>query len=86
MMTKKTAAEIKAQVALMLQELPDGWLEQEMAAARRDPGRDVNTLEMICAALEDQVKKQPPKKCPPRKRAQQARPMEHCDDEDALLD
>ncbi len=68
MMTKKTAAEIKAQVAQMLKELPDGWLEREMAAARRDPKRDVKTLEMICAALEDKVKKQP-KKRSPRKRA-----------------
>jgi len=56
MMTKKTAAEIKAQVAQMLKELPDGWLEREMAAARHDPKRDVKTLEMICAALEDQTK------------------------------
>ena len=69
MMTKKTAAEIKAQVAQMLKELPDGWLEREIAVARHDPNRDVKALEMICAALEDQVKKQPSKKRPPRKRA-----------------
>jgi hypothetical protein len=68
MMTNKTAAEIKAQVAQMLKELPDGWLERKMAAARHDPKRDVKTLEMICAALEDQVKKQRPKKRSPRKR------------------
>ena len=67
MMTKKTAAEIKAQVAQMLKDLPDGWLEREMAAARNDPTRDLKTLEMICTALEDQVKKQKPKKKQPRK-------------------
>ena len=68
MMTKKTAAEVKAQVAQMLKKLPDGWLEREMAAARSDPKRDVKTLEMICAALEDQSKKQKPRKRAPRKR------------------
>lgn len=72
MMTKKTAAEIKAQVAQMLKELPDGWLEREMAAARHDPKRDVKTLEMICAALEDQVKKPPIKKRSARKGATSA--------------
>ncbi len=68
MMSKKTAAEVKAQVARMLKELPDGWLERKITAERNDPSTDLKTLEMICAALEDQAKKQRPKKRAPRKR------------------
>lgn len=67
MMTKKKASQIKAQVAQMLKKLPEGWLDRELAAARNDPKRDVRTLEMICAALEGEVKNQGRKKRSPRK-------------------
>jgi hypothetical protein len=73
MMTKKTAAEVKAQVAQMLRELPEGWLDREMAIASNDPKRDVKTLEMICTALEEKATKPIRKKRATRKSAARVR-------------
>jgi hypothetical protein len=72
MMTKKTATEIKAEVAALVKRLPDGWLAKEITVAKGDPKRHVKTLEMLAAALEDNVKKKRPKKRSPRKRATRA--------------
>ena len=56
MMTKKKLREIEAEVAALLDRLPGhsarAWLDREIAAARRSPSRDVETLEMLCAVLE----------------------------------
>jgi hypothetical protein len=66
MMGKKKLSEIKAELVALLGELPSPspreWLEREIESARRDPNRDVETLEMLCAALEDAAgKKRKPK-------------------------
>jgi hypothetical protein len=69
MMGRKKLSEIKAEVAEMLNRLPPGCLAKEIKAAKRDPKRDVKTLEMLCAALEGEVKKRrKPKKRQPAKR------------------
>ncbi len=61
MMSKKKLSEIKAEVAALLQMLPgrspEAWLAEEIEAAKKDPKRDARTLEMLCAALEGEVKK-----------------------------
>lgn len=57
MMPKKKLSEVKADVARMLSELPDGWMEEQLKIAKRDPGRDLKTLEMLCIALEAGGKK-----------------------------
>jgi hypothetical protein len=60
MMGKKKLSEIKADLAALLQRLPAqsprAWLAKEIAAARMDQNRDVETLEMLCAALERQAR------------------------------
>ncbi len=54
-MTKKKLADVKAEVAALLDRLPGkspaDWLAKEMKSAKRDPDRDIETLEMLCAAL-----------------------------------
>ena len=56
MMGKKKLGEIKAEVAALLGRLPGptprAWLGKEIESARKDRSRDVETLEMLCAALE----------------------------------
>ncbi len=56
MMGRKKLSEIKAEVAALLRRLPGrsprAWLEKEIKSAKDDPKRDVETLEMLCAALE----------------------------------
>jgi len=56
MMGKKKLKQIKAEVAALLGQLPGGspqaWLASEMESAKTDRNRDVETLEMLCAALE----------------------------------
>ena len=56
MMGKKKLGEIKAEVAALLGRLPGStpraWLGKEIESARKDRTRDVETLEMLCAALE----------------------------------
>jgi len=69
MMSKKKLSQIKAEVAAMLRTLPgkspEDWLAKEIEAAKNDPNRDAQTLEMLCAALETEAKKQP--KAKPRR-------------------
>ena len=61
MMGRKKLSEIKAEVAALLAELPGqsprAWLDQEIESAKRDGDRDVETLEMLCAALEGAARK-----------------------------
>jgi hypothetical protein len=61
MMTKKKLSEIKEEVVTLLNELPGrsprAWLAKEIRAAKKDPNRDVETLEALCAALEKGVTK-----------------------------
>jgi hypothetical protein len=60
MIGKKKLSEIKAEVAALLRKLPGrsprAWLQKEIKAAT-DRGRDIETLEMLCAALEHKVQK-----------------------------
>jgi hypothetical protein len=61
MMSKKKLSETKAEVAALLQTLPgkspEAWLAKEIEDAKKDPKRDVRTLEMLCTALDVEVKK-----------------------------
>ncbi|GEM_PF-1968896 len=56
MMGKKKLGAIKAEVAALLGRLPGptprAWLGKEIDSAHKDRSRDVETLEMLCAALE----------------------------------
>ena len=69
MMSKKKLSQIKAEVAALLQTLPgkspEAWLAKEIEDAKKDPNRDAQTLEMLCAALERGAKKQ--RKAKPRR-------------------
>ena len=59
-MGKKKLVEIKAEVAALLRRLPGGpkqWLEREIESAKADQHRDAQTLEMLCAALQQEVSK-----------------------------
>jgi hypothetical protein len=56
MMGKKKLSEVKAQLAAMLNRLPEGWLANEIESAKDDPTRDVKALEMLSAALEGEAK------------------------------
>ena len=62
MIGKKKLAAIRAEVAALLGELPGAspkaWFEKQIASAAGDPKRDVQTLKMLCNALEREVKKQ----------------------------
>jgi hypothetical protein len=73
MMTNKKLSDIKAEVAALLGDLPakspKAWLTKQIEAAKADPGRDVQTLEMLCAALDEAARKsRKPKKRLPAKR------------------
>jgi hypothetical protein len=73
MMGKKKLAEIKAEVAALLARLPapagQAWLKREIQAGRGNKSRDVETLEMLCSALEREVtKSKKPKTQRPRLR------------------
>lgn len=61
MMGKRKLAEIKADVAALLSRLPgrspEEWLDKEIASAKGERDRDVQTLEALCAALESGVRK-----------------------------
>lgn len=68
-MGKKKLAEIKAEVAMLLKRLPQGWLAKEIKTAKREPNRNVVVLEMLCAALEKAASSPPkPKARRPAKR------------------
>jgi hypothetical protein len=70
MMSKKKLSEIKAEVIELLEKLPgkspETWFAKEIEDARGNPKRDAHTLEMLCAALERETKKQTKRK--PRQR------------------
>ena len=61
MIGKKKLGEIKTEVTALLGQLPGrssrGWLVREMETAKGDRKRDVETLEMLCAALEREASK-----------------------------
>ena len=61
MMGRKKLSEIKAEAAALLGQLPGGsaraWLDRETASAKGDHNRDVETLEMLCTALERAARK-----------------------------
>ncbi len=56
MIGKQKLAEIKAEVRGLLARLPgkspQAWLERRIASAKTNGSRDVETLNMLCAALE----------------------------------
>ena len=56
MMGNKKLSEFKAELTALLSKLPGksprSWFAKEIEAAKGDPNRDVETLEMLCAALE----------------------------------
>jgi hypothetical protein len=61
MIGKNKASEIKAEVAALLGKLPGrsprAWLKSRIDTAAENKSRDVQTLEMLCAALDSQAKK-----------------------------
>jgi len=61
MMGRKKLVEIKAEVAALLAGLPGQsprtWLDREIVSAKSEGNRDVETLEMLCAALERGARK-----------------------------
>jgi len=61
MMGKKKLSEIKAEVTALLATLPGpsarGWLDHQIKGAQGDRARDVESLEMLRAALEREVRK-----------------------------
>ena len=61
MMGKKKLAEIKAEVAALLAKLPgpspSEWLNREIETAKGNRDRDVETLKMLRAALEQEARK-----------------------------
>ena len=74
MMGKKKLSEIKAEVAALLAKLPgrspSDWLRREARAAQGRADRDVETLEMLRAALERQARpgRKPARRRPKAKR------------------
>ena len=82
MMGKKKLMEIKAEVAALLARLParsgKAWLDKEIKSARLKRNRDVQTLEMLSAALERAAdrgrKPKSPQSRPARTSARKARP------------
>jgi hypothetical protein len=75
MIGEKRLSEIKAEVAALLRKLPGGsaraWFRKEIASAKTDSKRNVKILEMLCAALEDEVGKatRPSRRKPVRRKA-----------------
>jgi len=61
MMGRKKLSAVKAEVAALLGRLPGqsprAWLDKEIESAKGDGGRDAETLEMLCAALERAARK-----------------------------
>jgi len=61
MMGRKKLGEIKAEVSALLGRLPGrsprAWLKEEIQSGKGDANRDVETLEMLCAALERAARK-----------------------------
>ena len=61
MMGKKTLSEIKVEVAAMLAGLPGrspgAWLGKKARLAKKSGDREAETLEMLCAALEQEAGK-----------------------------
>lgn len=61
MMGKKKLSEIKAELTALLSQVPGGppqaRLQAAIEKAKADPARDVESLEMLCAALEQEVTK-----------------------------
>jgi len=69
MMGKKNLRQVKAQVAALLATLPGRfprqWLDREIKAAKGQRERDVETLEMLRAALEREVRRGRKRRPPP---------------------
>jgi hypothetical protein len=61
MIGKKKLSEIRAEVAALMRRLPGrsprGWFRKEIKVAAHNQKRDVETLEMLCAALERETRK-----------------------------
>jgi hypothetical protein len=61
MRNSKKLSTVKAEVASLLGRLPGPsareWLSKEIEKAKRDPKRDIETLKMLCAALDGQSAK-----------------------------
>lgn len=58
MIGQKKLAEVQHELEQLLAKLPpdaQSWLDREIAAAESDPNRDVETLEMVRAALHQSV-------------------------------
>jgi hypothetical protein len=66
MMGEKKLSEVKAEVAALLKQLPGKspreWFRKAIKETKRDGSGDVETLEMLCAALEEGAKKRRKKK------------------------
>ncbi|MBI4605454.1 MAG: hypothetical protein HY721_26105 [Planctomycetes bacterium] len=60
-MAKKKLSEIRSELVALLAKLPDRspreWLDREIESAKDDPDRDVETLEMLRAALEREARR-----------------------------
>lgn len=71
MMGKKTLREVQEELVALLSKLPGpspkAQLKREIEEARGDPKRDVETLEMMLAAFEKQVRKIKPKRRPAKR-------------------
>lgn len=71
MIGKKTAAEYRTELKALLSQLPaespEAWFKSQIEVAKKSPSRDAETLQMLCAALEREVKKRSNAK--PRRRA-----------------
>lgn len=74
MMGKKKLSEVRAEIVALLGRLPGrsprAWLDREIRDAQGDQKRDVETLEMLCAALEREAR---PSRKPPTRRKQTRR-------------
>ena len=68
MMGRKKLSAVKAEVAALLGRLPGQsprtWLDKEIESAEGDDGRDVETLEMLCAALDARLESPKPRAGP----------------------
>jgi len=61
MIGKKKLSDVRRELRELLEQLPkeapERWLDREVQAAEGQPGRDVETLEMLRSALQQSGKK-----------------------------